>query len=199
MAHQITNAAALAWAKRRFGTRFAEAAAKSPTFKADLRSILNRRVRVYIVPGRVVAYCSGKAIYIGTHGGFLYQLLSLAHEKFHAVNQPFADPDSRKISEKEFLTHWLQVEADAEAHALQVLGELLEAGQKEGLRTPQKRVRWYRAWKRHGRSRLVEILSRAKISTTGETYRQSLSRRWRQENGLPYRRPRKQKGQQFGV
>jgi hypothetical protein len=193
------NASALAWAKRRFGANFAQAAAKSPTFMADLRMLKRHQSRIFIVPHRTLAYFSGTTIYIGTHGGFLYQLLSLAHEKFHVINQTNTCPDARKISRKEYVKRWLKIEADAETHALRVLDELIAAGQKVVYRTPQKRVRRYQSWKENGQKSLVQIMARTKISTTGETYRQSLTRTWQQANGLPYRQPRRQNGKQFGV
>lgn len=189
MSHaNLSNKALIAWAQTKFGVHFARLASLSPTMMSDLRGIKRAGVRVRVVSGMDLAYCSGRTLYIGTRGGDLHRLLSLAHEKFHVINQRVTQrcPDPLKLTLKGYVRQRMNCEVDAELHALKILVELKARGVT--LKTFM-RGRWLKVLKRHGRQGFYKKLASA-ISTSGETFAGACERKWKEANGKPVQRPK---------
>lgn len=192
---RLSNEAIIAWARKKFGNHFARLASLSPTMISDLRGIKRAGVRVRVISGMDLAYCSGRTLYIGTRGGDLHRLLSLAHEKFHVVNQRVTQrcPDPLSMTLAKYVRQRMNCEVDAELHALKILVELQERGVT--LKTFM-RGRWLKVLRRHGRRGFYKKLASA-ICTSSETFAGACQRKWKQANGMPAKRPRNDFSRRF--
>jgi hypothetical protein len=165
--------------RRNFGPDFVEALPFSPTLVADIKQLRKHRIRIRRVPGEARGWYDPdkRTVYLSVEYDTISALKILAHEKFHAIDDPLVPCDPKKITRRGYIRRSLDCEANAFMHELKVAEELSKANYIISMADHY----WIRLMREQGRRAVRRKVGDWQNSITGEKYRDYYGRLWDEE------------------